>query len=97
MWDLLLVLLLKQGPVALVIAILLAVIVYLYFQNQKKETQIVDLHEKRLSDALSCKDDYEALAKNLEKSIDLLVEVFRNRNGNGGRQSHSEETEKEST
>lgn len=97
MWDLLLALLQQQGPTALVVALLAAAIIYLYRQNENKAAEIVILHEKRLSDALSCKDDYEALAKNLDKSIDLLVEVFRSKNGNGGRQSHSEETEKEST
>jgi hypothetical protein len=80
MWDFLKAVLENYGFVALVQVAQAGAIIYLYKTNQKKQSEIVDLQEKRIEDVKESKDHYEELARNLDKSIDLLIEVFK-RNG----------------
>jgi uncharacterized protein YlxW (UPF0749 family) len=47
----------------------------------KLQEQIISLYEKRVSDVTESKDAYEELVNNLDKSIDLLIKVFRKNGG----------------
>jgi hypothetical protein len=81
MWDFLTALLQSQGFSALVIFAEAGAIAYLYRRTQKRHEEIVQLYQKRVQDIKESRDDYEELARNLDKSIDLLIKVFRQRNG----------------
>lgn len=80
MWDFLAAVLKEYGLVALIQVAQTAAIVYLFRINQKRQDVIVQLYEKRMKDVKESKDHYEELSRNLDKSIDLLIKVFR-RNG----------------
>lgn len=79
MWDLFNEIFKSHGFSALLISIEAAAIVYLFRLNQKRQDQIIKLHEKRLEDATENKNHYEELTKNLDKSIDLLIKIFKQR------------------
>ena len=83
MWDFLTHIFQSGGFFALVAVVEAAVIAYLFRSNQKKQDQLLELYEKRVKDVTETKEDYEELAQKLDKSIDLLIKVFK-RNGNGG-------------
>jgi len=58
---------------------------------QKKDKKIEDLQkdllemsEKRREDVVEEREKYEELAKDLHKSVDILIKVFKKRNGNNG-------------
>lgn len=80
MWDFLAAVLKEYGLVALIQVVQAVALVYLFRLNQKKQDIIIDLYEKRMKDVKESKDHYEELARNLDKSIDLLIKVFK-RNG----------------
>ncbi len=57
---------------------------------QKKDLKIEDLQntlldmsEKRREDIVEEREKYEELSKDLHKSLDVLIRVFKRRNGNG--------------
>ena len=81
MWDLFLTLLQNYGLLALAVAAETSVIVYLFRLNQKKQEEIIKLHEKRVEDIVESKEDYEELAHKLDQSIDLLIKVFKSNGG----------------
>lgn len=81
MWDFLTALLESQGFLALIIFAEAGAIVYLYRRTSKRHDEIVTLYEKRMKDLKESRDDYEELARNLDKSIDLLIRVFRKNGG----------------
>lgn len=43
----------------------------------KLQDKLLELSEKRLEDAREEREDYEELARNLERSINLLIKAFR--------------------
>jgi len=90
-WELLSLLFKTYGLTALFGAALLAVIAYLLFvlresrkENKDLQEKLLQLAEKRLEDAKEEREDYEELAKNLDKSINLLISVFNNRRSGDG-------------
>ena len=85
MWDFLSEVLKSGGVVALLQVAQLIAIGYLYKQGQskdelvqQKDTQLLEMSEKRLQDALESRDDFEELSKNLDRSIDLLIKIIKN-------------------
>jgi transcriptional regulator GlxA family with amidase domain len=88
MWDFLLELLKTHGLLSVIQVAQAVVIVYLFRESQKKDKAIHTLNdkllaqsEKRLEDALEEKESYEELARGLDRSIDLLIKVFKKQNG----------------
>jgi len=81
MWEFLQALFQTYGLVALLVAVETGVIGYLFRLNQKKQEEIIKLHEKRVEDIVESKEDYEELAHKLDQSIDLLIKVFKNNGG----------------
>jgi len=81
MWDFLTALLQSQGFSALIIFAEAGAIVFLYRRTLKRQDEIVSIYEKRMKDLKESRDDYEELARNLDKSIDLLIKVFRKNGG----------------
>jgi uncharacterized membrane-anchored protein YhcB (DUF1043 family) len=90
-WAFLSLLLREYGIVALVVVVQIGIIVYLFKllagkddEKSKLQERLLELSEKRLEQAKEERADYEELARNLDKSINLLIKVFRSRrNGNG--------------
>ena len=89
-WAFLALLFKQYGIVAIIEVVQVVGIVYLFRLLNRKEAEksqltekLLELSEKRLEDAKEEREDYEGLAVNLNKSIDLLIKVFRQRNGEG--------------
>lgn len=87
-WEFLGMLLQDYGLLAVIEVAQIGIIVYLFRLLDGKEAQklelserLLDLSGKRLEDAKEEREDYEELSRNLDKSIDLLIKVFRQRNG----------------
>ena len=80
MWDFLQLVFRDYGLIALIEVVEVIAIVYLFRLNQKKQEEVVKLHEKRVEDVSESKEDYAELAHKLDQSIDLLVRAFK-RNG----------------
>ena len=85
MWEFLQALFQNYGLAALILVVETAVIAYLFRLNQKNQEQhqkeIVEFYEKRITDVVESKEDYEELAHKLDQSIDILIKVFREKNG----------------
>jgi len=81
MWDFLGQIFQSGGFFALVSVVEAGVIAYLFRSNQKKQDQLLDFYEKRVKDVTETKEDYEELAQKLDKSIDLLIKVFKKNGG----------------
>lgn len=88
MWDFLLELLKTHGLLAVIQVAQMVIIVYLFRDAQRKDKEAHDLNDKllkqsdkRLEDVLEDKEAYEELARGLNKSIDLLIKVFKKQNG----------------
>ena len=83
-WEFLSAVLKQYGFLALV-EIAQAGLIFWLLRNQaradkdkaKLQDKLLELSEKRLEDAREEREDYEELARNLERSIDLLIKVFR--------------------
>lgn len=74
------------GLLCVLEALLLLLVLRAY---QKKDTKIEDLQndlldmsEKRREDVVEEREKYEELAKDLHRSVDVLIKVFKRRNGN---------------
>lgn len=87
-WAFLGMLLKQHGLLAVVQAVQIFGIIYLFRLLNRKEAEktqltekLLELSEKRLEDAKEEREDYEELARGLDKSINLLIKVFRQRNG----------------
>src|SRR5574338_175665 len=83
-WELLSTLLKQYGLLAIVELAQAGLIVWMLrvHAHQEKEKaklqdKLLELSEKRLEDAREEREDYEELARNLDKSINLLIKVFR--------------------
>ena len=93
-WEFLSIMLNQYGPLALVELGQAALIVWVLRQYSCQEKEkvkfqelLLELSEKRVEDAREEREDYEELARNLDKSINLLIKVFRKKsdlNGDGG-------------
>ena len=81
MWDLLGAVFNTFGLIALVGVVEAAAIVYLFRLNQKKQEEALAQLERRLEDVIEEREKYQELARDIEKSIDLLVKVLK-KNGN---------------
>jgi len=59
---------------------------YLQLEKEKSVLQekLLGLSERRLADAKEEKEEYEDLARDLEKSVDLLVKAFRKKSDSNG-------------
>ena len=75
------------GLVCVLESILLLLVLKAY---QKKDTKIEDLQntllnmsEQRREDIIEEREKYEELSEDLHKSLDVLIRVFKIRNGNG--------------
>lgn len=77
MWEFLTEIFRSGGFLALVEVLQVVAIVHLYKALRDKESHLLELSEKRLQDMTEHKEDYEELAKNLDKSIDLLIKVLK--------------------
>lgn len=90
-WEFLTLLLKNYGLIAVIEILQIGLVVYLFHLLGKKEVDKTDLQnklletaERRLADAREEREDYEELARNLDKSINLLVKVVRSRNRDEG-------------
>lgn len=50
-------------------------------ENNKLQAKLLELSEKRLTDAKEERKGYEDLVRGLDRSINLLVRAFREKNG----------------
>ena len=75
------------GLVCLVETILLFVGLRAYQKKDKRieglQDTLLEMSEKRREDVIEEREKYEELAKDLQKSLDVLIKVFKRRNGNG--------------
>ncbi len=81
MWEFLMEVFKVGGFLAVIEVAQVVALFYLFRALRQKEAQLLDMSEKRLKDVTESKEDYEELAKNLDKSIDLLIKVFKKQNG----------------
>jgi hypothetical protein len=91
MWDFFTALLQQSGILGIVCAveaIALFTLVKLYVRKDERvegiQQQLVDLSEKRLNDVVEDRDKYEDLSQDLNKSINLLVQVFKRKHDLNG-------------
>ncbi len=77
MWDFLSEVLKEGGLLAVVEAVQLIVIYYLFRTLRQKDTELTAMAEKRIDDLTDAKDDFQELSKNLDRSIDLLIKVIK--------------------
>lgn len=74
------------GLVCVLLTMLLFLVSRAYQKKDKKiedlQTQLLEMSEKRREDVVEEREKYEDLAKDLHKSLDLLIKVFKRRNGN---------------
>jgi len=76
MWEFFLAVFQKTGILGLSCIVEAAVIAYLVRLYRHKE-----MSEKRLKDVVEEREKYEDLSQDLNKSINLLIKVFRKKNG----------------
>lgn len=88
MWEFLTAILEQYGVLAVMQVLELGAIIYLFKLINKKDDEskelqekILSLSEKRLQDLKEERENYEELSENLDKSIKLLIEVFKKQNG----------------
>lgn len=77
MWEFFLEIFKSGGMLALVEVAQVAAIVYLYRGLQAKDKQLLEMSEKRVEDVAESKEDIEEMAKNLQRSLDLLIKVWK--------------------
>ncbi len=75
------------GLICLVEAALLFWVLRAYQKKDKRiediQTILLEMSEKRREDIIEEREKYEELAQDLHKSLDVLIKVFKKRNGNG--------------
>ncbi len=76
------------GLICIIEAILLLLVLRAYQKKDKKiedlQDDLLEMSEKRREDVVEEREKYEELAKDLHKSVDVLIKVFKRRNGNNG-------------
>ena len=84
LWVFLTRLLKEYGLVAISLVVLTGIVIQLFRQLKSEQTKntdlqnkLLELSEKRLADAKEERQDYEELARDLDKHINLLIKVFR--------------------
>jgi len=88
MWDFFLAIFNATGIIGLV-CIAEAILLYLLWRAYQKkdkridelQNQVLEMSEKRREDIIEEREKYEDLAGDLHKSLDLLIKVFKKRNG----------------
>ncbi len=88
MWDFFLAIFNAAGIIGL-ICIAEAVLLYLLLRAYQKkdgrieelQKQVLEMSEKRREDIIEEREKYEDLAGDLHKSLDLLIKVFKKRDG----------------
>lgn len=91
MWDFFLAIFNATGIIGLV-CIAEAILLYLLWRAYQKkdkrieelQKQVLEMSEKRREDIIEEREKYEELAGDLHKSLDLLIKVFKKRNGSNG-------------
>lgn len=90
LWGFLTLLLKEYGLVSIVAVGLLGIVAYQFkllkaAESDKTNLQdkLLQLSEKRLADAKEERQDYEELARDLDKHINLLIKVFRKNTDDG--------------
>lgn len=70
-------------------AVLLFMVLRAYQTKDRKiedlQNTLLEMSEKRREDIVEEREKYEELSKDLHKSLDVLIQVFKRRNGNNGR------------
>jgi hypothetical protein len=89
-WEFLTEILKIHGVLAVVAVLQGFVIIYLFRllkqRNDEKaagQEKILNVSEKRLADLIEEREEYRKLAIKLDQSLNLLIQIFRKRNGNG--------------
>lgn len=84
LWGFLTLLLKEYGLVAISLVVLTGIVVHLFRQlkseqtkNTDLQTSLLELSEKRLADVKEEREDFEDLARSLDKHINILIKVFR--------------------
>jgi hypothetical protein len=84
MWDFLLEAMHAYGWFAVVQVAEALLIAYLLRENRDKDKRTQELNnnlrqlaDKRLEDVKESKEDYEDLARDLNRSLDILIKVFK--------------------
>jgi hypothetical protein len=74
------------GLACIIEAILLFLILKVYQKKEGKieelQIKLLEMSEQRYKDIIEEREKYEDLAHDLQKSVDLLIKVFKKRNGN---------------
>ncbi len=90
MWEFFSAIFEAVGIIGLVCLVEAALLFWVLRAYQKKDKRIEDLQstllemsEKRREDVIEEREKYEELAQDLHKSLDVLIKVFKRRNGNG--------------
>ena len=65
------------GLLSLVLVGAAAALVHMYRTVQAKDKQLLEMSDKRLEDAIENKEDIEEVAKNLQRSLDTLIKVWK--------------------
>jgi len=75
------------GLICLLEAVLLFLVLKAYQKKDKRiedfQTTLLGMSEQRREDVIEEREKYEELAKDLQKSLDMLIKVFKRRNENG--------------
>ena len=89
MWEFLNAVFAATGIVGLVCIIEAVLLYFAVRAYQKKDKRVEDLQdilldmsEKRKEDVIEEREKYEELSDDLHKSLDILIKVFKRRNGN---------------
>ena len=89
MWDFFRTIFETTGVIGLLCvleAILLLLVLRAYQKKDKKigdlQDNLLEMSEKRREDVVEEREKYEELAKDLHRSVDILIKVFKRRNGN---------------
>lgn len=91
-WSFLTLLLKEYGLVSIALVGLLGIVVHLFRQLKAEQTKntnlqdkLLELSEKRLADAKEERQDYEELARGIDKHIEILIKILRrNKDDEGG-------------
>ncbi|MBD3260360.1 MAG: hypothetical protein GF334_01560 [Candidatus Altiarchaeales archaeon] len=91
MWEFFSAVFQQTGILGLSCVVEAAVIAYLVRLYRQKDNQadalnkrLFEMSEKRLKDVVEEREKYEDLSQDLNKSINLLIKVFRKKNGING-------------
>lgn len=91
MWDFFAALFQKTGVLGLAIVGEALAIIFLARMYKQKDTKaerlqsdLLEMSERRLEDVVEDREKYQELSQDMNKSINLLIQVFRKKNGLNG-------------